>query len=85
MHDFHAADNILKTALEYANKNKLKKIDKIKIELGKFVEHGQEILADNLEFNIKMLSQGTIAENCEIVIIGKQGENGYKLIEIEGE
>lgn len=85
MHDFHAADNILKTALEYAKKNKLNKVDRIKIELGKFVEHGQEILADNLKFNIKMLSKGTIAENCGIVIIDKRGENGYKLIEIEGE
>ncbi|MFA6296640.1 MAG: hydrogenase/urease maturation nickel metallochaperone HypA [Patescibacteria group bacterium] len=85
MHDFHAADNILKTAIEYAKENKLKKVDKIKIELGKFIEHGQEILADNLEFNIKMLAKGTIAENCEIVIIEKRGENGYRLDEIEGE
>lgn len=85
MHDFHAADNILKMVLEYAKKNNLKKIDQIKIELGKFVEHGEEILADNLKFNIKMLSTGTIAENCGIVIIEKRGEKGYRLIEIEGE
>lgn len=85
MHDFHAADNILKTVLEYAEKNNLKRVDKIKIDLGKFVEHGQEILGDNLKFNIKMLSKGTIAKNSEIVIIEKRGESGYKLIEIEGE
>ncbi|MDD3887392.1 MAG: hydrogenase/urease maturation nickel metallochaperone HypA [Patescibacteria group bacterium] len=85
MHDFHAADNLLKISLSYAQKNKFKKIDKIKIELGKFIEHGQEILADNLKFNIKMLAKGTIAKNSEIVIIEKRGENGYKLIEIEGE
>lgn len=85
MHDFHAADNILKMALEYAEKNNLKKVDRIKIELGKFVEHGQEILADNLKFNMKMLAEGTIAENCGIVIIERRGENGYKLVEIIGE
>ncbi len=85
MHDFHAADNLLKMALEHAKKNKLRKVDKIKIELGKFVEHGQEILADNLKFNIKMLAKGTIAKNAEIVIIEKQGERGYELVEIEGE
>ena len=84
MHDIHAANQILKTALEYAEKNKLKKISSIKIELGKIVEHNELILPENLKYNICLISKNTIAENCEIVVISKNN-NELKLAEIEGE
>jgi Zn finger protein HypA/HybF involved in hydrogenase expression len=40
MHDFHLADQILKTVLEYAEKNGFKKVKKIELELGSILEHG---------------------------------------------
>ncbi len=84
MHDIHAANQILKTALEYAEKNKLKKISSMKIELGKVVEHNELIAPENLKYNIGLISKKTIAENCEIIVISKDN-NELKLAEIEGE
>ncbi len=84
MHDIHAANQILKTALEYAEKNKLKKISSIKIELGKIAEHSELITAESLKYNISLISKNTIAENCGIIVISKDN-NELKLVEIEGE
>jgi hydrogenase nickel incorporation protein HypA/HybF len=84
MHNFHLADQILKTALEYAQKNGLKKITSIKIELGDIVEHGERITPENLRFNFKLLSKNTPAERAKLIIIPIQGEI-WKLVEIEGE
>lgn len=85
MHDFHAADKILKMTLESAAKNNLNKVDKIVVELGHVVEHGEEILEENLKFNINMLARGSLAEKAEIVVSKKVGTRGYRLKEIEGE
>ncbi|OGY46145.1 MAG: hypothetical protein A3J62_03600 [Candidatus Buchananbacteria bacterium RIFCSPHIGHO2_02_FULL_38_8] len=84
MHDLHAADQILKLALEKANANKLLKVTKIIIELGSMVEHGEEINADNLAFNLKLLAKNTPARGVEVVI-KKVTSNTWKLVEIEGE
>ncbi|MBW6441094.1 hypothetical protein K0B03_03620 [Patescibacteria group bacterium] len=84
MHDIHAANQILKTALEYAEKNKCKKIYSMAIELGKIVEHNELITPENLKYNIKLISKNTIAENCEIIVNSKNN-NELKLIEIDGE
>jgi Zn finger protein HypA/HybF involved in hydrogenase expression len=82
MHDFHLADIIYKTILDYAAKNNLKKITKVVIELGSIAEHGEEILAENLKFNIKMLAQGGLAEDLAI-IINKISGDSWILKEIE--
>jgi len=82
MHDFHLADQILKTVLEYAEKNGFKKIKKIELELGSILEHGEYILPENLIFNFNLLSKNTIAENAELNIKKTAGEN-WKLISIE--
>jgi len=84
MHDFHLADSIYKILMEYAQKNNLKKITKAVIELGSIVEHGEEVLPQNLEFNIKMLAEGGIAEGLAIDISRGEG-NEWTLKEIEGE
>ena len=84
MHDIHAANQMLKTALEYAQKNKLNKISLIKIELGKIVEHDELITPDNLKYNIELISKNTIAGGCEI-IVNQRDNNELKLVEIEGE
>ncbi|MFA6382702.1 MAG: hydrogenase/urease maturation nickel metallochaperone HypA [Candidatus Buchananbacteria bacterium] len=84
MHDLHAADQILKLVLEKANENKLSKVTKIIIELGSMVEHGEEINADNLAFNLKLLAKNTPAEGAKIEIKKVQGQS-WKLVEIEGD
>lgn len=84
MHDFHLADSIYKVLMEYAQKNNLKKITKAVIELGSIVEHGEEVLPQNLEFNIKMLAEGGIAEGLIVEIARGEGNN-WTLKEIEGE
>lgn len=84
MHDFHLADLIYKAILEEAEKNQLKKITKAVIELGVIIEHGEEVLPENLKFNIKMLAEGGPAEDLNVEISQVFGEN-WTLKEIEGE
>jgi len=84
MHDLHAADQILKLVLVKAGENKILKINKIVIELGSVVEHGAEINADNLVFNLKLLAKNTPANGAEIVVRPVTG-NTWKLVEIEGD
>ncbi|MCD6429581.1 hydrogenase maturation nickel metallochaperone HypA [bacterium] len=84
MHDLHLADQILKISLEYAQKNGLKKITSIKIELGDIVEHGERITPENLRFNFDLLSKDTPVQGAELIIIPTQGEI-WRLKEIEGE
>jgi hydrogenase nickel incorporation protein HypA/HybF len=83
MHDFHLADQILKTVLEYAEKNGFKKVKKIELELGSILEHGEYILPENLIFNFNLLAKDTIAESAELIIKKIEGDS-WKLISIEG-
>lgn len=84
MHDFHLADIIYKTIRDYAAENHLKKITQATIELGSVVEHGEEILPANLEFNIKMLAENGPAAGLKININKTVGDS-WVLKEIEGE
>lgn len=84
MHDFHLADTIYKTIIDYAKQNSLTKVKKASIELGSIVEHGEEILPANLDFNIKMLAQGGLADGLEIAISRTKGDS-WILKDIEGE
>jgi len=83
MHDWHLANEVLKTVLEYASKNGLKNISKIKLELGSILEHGEEVLPENLIHNFKLLAEKTIAKNAEIEIKKIKGDT-WKLVYIEG-
>lgn len=84
MHDLHAADKIVNTIKDYAKKNGLKKVTKIKIGLGRITEHGETILASNLKHNIKLLSKGTVLSGSKIEI-SQIGGPYVKIKEIEGE
>lgn len=84
MHDFHLADTILKTVLEYAGKNGFKNIKKIELELGSILEHGEYILAENLKFNFNLLAKNTIAESAELSIKQIPGDS-WKLVSIDRE
>jgi len=78
MHDFHLANEIVKIAKENAQKNGLSKINKIVVELGDIVEHGENISAENLKFNINLLMP------CKVKIRKINGDK-WRLVEVEGE
>jgi Zn finger protein HypA/HybF involved in hydrogenase expression len=84
MHDIHEADKIFKVVLESAKQNNLKKVKQINIKLGSVVEHGADITAENLDFNLKMLTEGTIVEGSTINIEKIDG-NSWELVSISGE
>jgi len=84
MHDLYEAWKLLKIVLDYARKNKLKKVSRIVLKLGEIMEHGEMINPNNLKFNIKMLARGTKAEGAEIKI-KKAKIKTWQLVEIEGE
>jgi Zn finger protein HypA/HybF involved in hydrogenase expression len=84
MHDIHAAQQILNVALDYAQKNNIRKINSMTIELGKIVEHNELITPKNLRYNIELISKNTPAENCEIIVKTKKN-NKLRLVEIDGE
>lgn len=83
MHDWHLANEILKTVLEHAAKNGLKNVSRIKIELGNILEHGEYISSENLMHNFKLLAEKTIARNAELKI-KKNKEDTWTLLDIEG-
>ncbi len=84
MHDLHAADKVLKMALEGAKANGLSKITQIEVELGTVVEHGSEIVPENLRFNVESLARASIAAGAK-VIIKKTAGNQVVLKSIEGD
>jgi Zn finger protein HypA/HybF involved in hydrogenase expression len=98
MHDMHLAQQILKIVLEYAEKNNLKSIKKIELELGSILDlpatpehahacdggrgHDEVISPENLIFNFNLLSKNTIAQYAELNIKKIAGDS-WKLISIE--
>lgn len=84
MHDLIAAQDILKQAIKIAEKNKLKKITRISVKLGKIVEHNQEISPENLKFNFELVKRNTIAEKSRLEIRKTSGET-IQISEVEGE
>ncbi|MBU3924705.1 hydrogenase maturation nickel metallochaperone HypA [Patescibacteria group bacterium] len=90
MHDLLAAKDIIDEVVENANKNNLKKISKVFIELGnKEYSHGNHshidiIEPENLEFNLKLAAKNTVAENAKF-IIKKSDIPDILVKEIEGE
>lgn len=84
MHDFHLADQIYRIIMDYAAKNHLRRVKRAVIELGSVVEHGEEILPDNLKFNMALLAQKSVADGLTVEIVKVQGDH-WALKEIEGE
>lgn len=83
MHDLHEANRILKVVLAKAVDNNLKTVQAIAIKLGQIKEHGEIINPENLEFNMKNLAKGTLAENAEINIEIVEGDS-WELVSIDG-
>lgn len=90
MHDLLAAKDIIDEVIQNANKNNLKKITKVLIELGnKEYRHGdhshlETIDPENLKFNLKLVAKNTTAENAEF-IIKKSDITDIIVREIEGD
>lgn len=80
MHDLHLANQIVNLAKEYAGKQGVLNIKKIKISLGGIREHGEVISPTNLEFNIKLL----LGDDVRVEIEKIEGD-AWKLEEIEGD
>ncbi len=83
MHDLILAQDILKKVLKVARKNKLKKVSKIFIKLGKIKDHDEIISPDNLRFNLNLLAKDSIAQKAKI-FIKKTKDSKVKLESIEG-
>lgn len=84
MHDLIASQDILKQAIKVAAKNKLKKITKITVKLGKIIEHHQEIMPENLRFNFELVKRNTIAEKARLKIKKTSGKT-ITISVVEGE
>lgn len=74
MHDLHLANQIVKLAQEHAAGKKIKSIS---LELGNILEHGENILPENLKHNIKL-----ILPDIEVKIKKITGDS-WKLKEVE--
>jgi Zn finger protein HypA/HybF involved in hydrogenase expression len=85
MHDFYLAKELLEKVLKVADKNKLKKINKVSVELGTMEGHGEDITAANLKFNFKMLAKNTAASGAKLEIKKIKRPNFWGLTEVEGE
>lgn len=84
MHDLVAAQDIIKAAVQVAKRNRLKKISKIVVGLGKVVEHNKEIKPENLQFNFKLVKKDTIADKAKLIITQGKGSE-LTIREVEGE
>ena len=84
MHDLVAAQDIVKSACAIAKKNKLKKISKITIKLGKIIEHNEELQPENLQFNFGLVRNNTIADKAKLVILKGKGRE-LNIVEVEGD
>ena len=84
MHDLHVADKINKLVIEQSARNNLKTVKKIVIDLGSVIEHGADISAENLQFNLNLLNQGSLAEGADIIINRVPGHD-WRLVSISGD
>ncbi|MFH0854871.1 MAG: hypothetical protein V1891_05320 [bacterium] len=80
MHDLHLANQIVNLARAYAQKQEIKIIKNIKINLGVISEHNKIISPANLEFNIKLL----LGNNVKVEIEEMAGDM-WELVEIGGD
>lgn len=84
MHDLVAAQDIINAALQVAKRNKLKKISKIVVGLGKVIEHNEEVKPENLQFNFGLVKKNTIADKAKLIIQEGKGRE-LTIVEVEGE
>jgi len=91
MHDFMLAKSIADKLLEEAGKNNVKKVKLVRLEIGSvalehdgFPEHVDDVDPDNLQFALKGICRGTVAEDAVFEIKKVEGHE-WKLVDIETE
>lgn len=79
MHDLFLAKEIFDSIWQEKKKRKLKKpFKRITIELGKILQHGEEVNPKNLRFLLKKLFEKTKFKKTEI-IIKRIKKRGYEI------
>jgi hydrogenase nickel incorporation protein HypA/HybF len=68
MHEWALADAIVRTALNVAQENEANKVLEIRVVLGEL----QDVDTELIEFAVKELIKGTIAENAKITFIEEE-------------
>lgn len=85
MHDLIEAQNILQALLEFASREKIKKILEAKIEIGLIEDHHEILTPENLLANLNLLSKNTLASGCKFQIkLNKKIKNHWLIKEIIG-
>lgn len=85
MHDILLAKEIFDAVVKYVQKNRLKKVRRIKIGLGRIEDHHENVRSANLKFNFRILAgKNPVIRGAELVI-RKMRDAGWSLEEIEGE
>ena len=72
MHDIHLADKIIEICQEKAQG---KEVKRVVINLGKIIEHEEEINPENLKFNLKLLSKNSNLRNAKFEINQIKGDS----------
>ena len=68
MHEWALADAIVRTVLDYANREGAKRVKAVKVVLGEL----QDVDGGIVKFAMEQLFSGTIAEGAKIVFIGHE-------------
>ncbi|WP_297418835.1 hydrogenase nickel incorporation protein HypA [Thermococcus sp.] len=68
MHEWALADAIVRTVLDYANREGAKRVKAVKVVLGELQDVDEEIV----KFAMEQLFSGTIAEGAKIEFIGEE-------------
>ena len=83
MHDLHVADKVYKLIKENAAQNGLQQVKIVEINLGSIVEHGADISAENLDFNLRTIGSELLSPDAQIKINKVEG-NDWELVSISG-
>lgn len=84
MHDILLAKEIFDAVVKCVKKNRLKKVSRIKIALGRIEDHHEIVSLANFRFNFRILAEKHPVLNGAKVVIRKIRRPGWFLEEIEG-
>lgn len=84
MHDLLLAQEIYVIIKKEAEKNNFKKIITVVIELGNIIKHNEQIMPDNLIYNLKLVDKNKLfSEKTDFKILGRN-DDLWQLVEIVG-
>ena len=80
MHEWHITEELLDQVCTQAKENRINKVTKVQVELGK----DSHITDESLRFCFQLLSEKTIAKEAVLEIKASAGSD-LKLVSLEGE